>query len=223
MPFTGGRNPVDVSGRTIERLSLYRRILGDLARQGAEHVFSHQLAALAGSTPAQVRRDMMALGSQGSPTRGYDTRELINAIGDFLDSPAGQGVFLAGVGNLGRAILAYFGGRRPNLSIVAAFDSDPSKTDRMILGCQCYPIEELSAVARKLRPSVGVVTVPAAHAQAVADEMVATGITGILNFAPIALRVPPTVYVEQVDVTTFLEKVAYFARMTPIRKGEATA
>jgi len=201
-----------ISVKTIGRLSLYRRLLNRLSTSGTQNVYSHQLAALAGGTAAQVRRDMMAIGYMGSPKRGYDVRELIESIGNFLDSAQDQGVALVGIGNLGRAIMAYFTGRRPKLHIVAAFDSDPYKANRVILGCRCYPIAQLAEIVRELNITVGIVCVPANEAQAVADSLVRAGVTGILNFAPVPLRVGPGVYVEDIDMTMSLEKVAYFAR-----------
>ena len=105
------------SEKTIGRLSLYRRLLDRLLGQAKTHVYSHQLAALAGGTAAQVRRDIMAVGYSGSPTRGYEIRELIRCIGSVLDDLHGEGATLVGVGNLGRAIMAYFSGRRPHLAI----------------------------------------------------------------------------------------------------------
>lgn len=204
---------MSVSGKTIGRLSLYRRVLYGLLAEGERNIFSRQLAALAGGTAAQVRRDMMAVGSAGSPTRGYDIEELTHLIGDFLDAPSGQAVALVGVGNLGRAILAYFAGRRPKLSIEAAFDNDPSKYGRVIHGCRCHPIEDLARVVKDRRIAIGVVTVPAEQAQDVADKLCRAGVYGLLNFAPVRLRVPANVYVEDIDVAMSLEKVAYFARL----------
>ena len=201
-----------VSDRTIGRLSLYRRLLNNLAAEGVRYVYSHQLAAMAGGTAAQVRRDMMAIGYSGSPTRGYEVTELIQSIRDFLDAPGGQNAALAGVGNLGRSIMAYFAGRRPNLRIVAAFDVDPYKLNRVIHGCHCYGLDQAVRVVPEMDIQVAIVTVPATEAQAVADTLVRAGVHGLLNFAPVRLRVPPEVYVEDIDMTTSLEKVAYFAR-----------
>jgi len=159
-----------------------------------------------------VRRDMMAVGYSGSPTRGYDVRALVESIGESLDAPEGQGVALVGIGNLGRAIMAYFTGRRPKLSIVAAFDSDPAKINRVIHGCRCYSMIELPEVVRDLAIRIAIITVPSAEAQSVADSLVRAGVTGILNFAPAPLRVPAGVYVEDIDMSMSLEKVAFFAR-----------
>jgi len=208
----------NVSGKTIGRLSLYRRVLYDLLAEGERSIFSHRLAELVGGTAAQVRRDMMAVGSAGSPTRGYDIQELTHSIGDFLDAPSGQAVALVGVGNLGRAILAYFAGRRPKLSIEAAFDNDPSKCGRVIHGCRCYPIEDLVKVVKDRRIAIGIVTVPADQAQDVADKLCQAGACGLVNFAPVRLLVPANVYVEDIDMTMAIEKAAYFARLRAAEK-----
>jgi len=201
-----------ISVKTIGRLSLYRRLLNSLAAGGTRSVYSHQLAVLAGGTAAQVRRDMMAIGYNGNPKSGYDVRELIESIGNFLDDPQGQGVALVGIGHLGQAILAYFTGRRPRLQIVAAFDTDPYKVDRVFLGCRCYPVGQLEEVVRDKQIKVGIVCVPAAEAQTIADTLTRAGVTGIMNFAPVPLRSGGGVYVEDIDMTMALEKVAYFAR-----------
>jgi redox-sensing transcriptional repressor len=199
------------SVKSIGRLSLYRRLLNTLAADNITNVFSHELAAMAKVTAAQVRRDLMATGYSGSPIHGYEVKELIKSIGNFLDSPKPEGVILIGVGNLGRAILAYFAGRRPKLSIVAAFDSDSSKVNRVIQGCRCHPLREMADFIRENSIKVAIITVPAGEAQNVANELVHAGIKGILNFAPVRLHVPEGIYVEDNDITMSLEKVAYFS------------
>ncbi len=210
------------SHKTIGRLSLYRRLLYGLLQTGARYVHSHQLASLAEVTAAQVRRDLMAVGCCGTPRRGYDVQDLIESIGVLLDAPETQGVALVGIGNLGRAILAYFPGRRPKLEIVAAFDVDPAKVNRKIHGCRCHPVEKLEKIVREKALRIAILTVPASEAQKIADMLVHVGVRGIVNFAPMPLHVPPCVYVENVDMTMSLEKVAYFARREGL-KGDASA
>jgi redox-sensing transcriptional repressor len=201
-----------ISDKTIGRLSLYRRVIGEMLAEGRSHVFSHEIAKAAGVTAAQVRRDLMPTGHLGTPSRGYNISGLIQSISNLLDDPEQEKVAIIGVGNLGRAILAYFLGRRPNLTIVAAFDSDPGKVGRVIHGIRCYSMDQLVDVVRKEGIEVGILTVPARAAQAIADEVIAAGVRGLLNFAPVALRVPPQVHVEDLDVAISLERVAYFAR-----------
>jgi redox-sensing transcriptional repressor len=137
---------------------------------------------------------------------------LTRAIGNYLDAPQGQSVALVGVGNLGKAILSYFSGRRPRLSIEAAFDTDPAKANRVVHGCRCYPLDEMERVIRSRGIELGMLTVPADQAQGVAEKLVRAGVRGILNFAPIRLSLPEEVHVEDIDMTMSLEKVAFFAR-----------
>jgi len=201
-----------MSDRMVGRLSVYRRLLTGLRAESVQNVYSHQLARMAGCTAAQVRRDLMAVGYTGTPTRGYDVLGLTESIGRYLDPPEHQHVAIVGVGNLGRAILAFFANRRPKLSIVAAFDSDPAKVNRVIHGCRSYPIDQLAEVVAREKILVGIITVPAPEAQKVADLLANAGVRGILNFAPVAIHVRDRVYVEDMDITVSLERVAFFAR-----------
>ena len=201
-----------LSGKTLGRLCLYRHILNNLAGEGTRHVFSHELATMAGVSAAQVRRDLMSTQNFGNPTRGYEVRALAEAIGRLIDDRKGESVALIGIGNLGRAILAYFQGRHPKLSIVAAFDWDMAKVNRTLHGCICYPMGELRNVLQRAGIRVAVLSVPASEAQKVAETLVEAGIRGILNFAPLRLRLPEHVHVEDIDFGMSLEKVAYYAR-----------
>lgn len=204
-----------VSEKTIARLSLYRRLLEELAAQDTDSLYSHQLAKMTGKTAAQVRRDIMSTGYSGTPQRGYDVRDLIASIDGFIDAPDGQAAALIGVGNLGRALLAYFTSRRPKLRIVASFDSDEQKVDRVIHGVRCHQMDDLLDVIEEHGVTVGIITVPASDAPKVADQLFKVGIRGILNFAPVPLKAPPHVYLENVDMTASLETVAYYAGKKP--------
>jgi len=207
-----------VSSNSVARLGLYRRLLEELRKGGVQYIFSHQLAPLSNVTAAQVRRDVMPLGCSGNPAKGYAVAELSESIGQLLDAPEGERVALVGVGNLGRAIISYVAGRRPGLAIVAAFDTDAAMAGRVIHGCRCYHLDELPEVVEAEGITVGIITVPAAAAQAVADRLLRAGVRGILNFAPTRLRVPAEVTVEDLDVTLALEKVAFLARQRQGRK-----
>lgn len=201
--------------RTVGRLTQYRRILNELVNEGIECVHSHQLAIRAGATAPQVRRDLMVIGAGGSPKKGYRCATLLENLAAFLDPPSGQKVALVGVGNLGRALLSYFRGRRPGLKIVAAFDADSGKIGTVINECPCYPMEELDSIIQTEQIKVAILAVPAPVAQVVGDRLSLAGVRGILNFSPTALHLPPTVFVENLDVTMSLEKVAFFASKRP--------
>lgn len=201
--------------KTIGRLSLYRRLLFDLGAEGVDQVFSHQLAALAGVSAAQVRRDLMAIEASGIPARGYSVAQLSQDLGLLLDGPSGQQMALVGVGHLGHAVLTYFRGRRPNLSIVAAFDVEPTLVGNRIHGCSCYSLERLDEMIAHHQIRVAILATPASATQAVAERLVAAGVRGLLNFAPVRLHLPSHVYVEHLDITMALERIAYFARQAP--------
>ncbi len=200
------------SEKTIERLSLYRRVLMRLHEEGETVVFSRQLAIPAGVTPAQVRRDIMNLGCSGIPRSGYRIVALLTGITEVFDTPQSQRAILVGIGRLGLALLSHFSGRWRWLHIHAAFDRDPAKCGRIVNGCHCYPVDQLPVVVQERGVGIGIITVPANAAQPVAEQVCAAGVTGLLNFTSVRLNVPPDVFVENVDLTASFEKVAYFAR-----------
>lgn len=204
-----------ISEKSVARLSVYRRLLEGLAGGGDAQVYSHEIARMTGHTPALVRRDLMAVGFTGSSSRGYDAAGLAKAIGTLLDGSGDQMAALVGVGNLGRALLAYFGSRHARVEVAMAFDADPRKTGRVIHGCRCYAVEQMPVRLREAGIDVGVLAVPASRAQAAADGLVDGEVRAILNFAPVRLHVPESIFVENMDMATALEKAAFFARQRP--------
>lgn len=203
---------MELSPKTVERLAIYQRLLAELEAADVDYVHSQAIADMVGNTSAQVRRDLMTIGYSGNPARGYAVRELRLKIETLLDRRARKKAALAGVGMLGRAILAYCELQKPRTEIVAAFDVDPSKIGKLVSGCLCHPLEELPRVVTEHRIDLGILTVPAPEAQRVADLMLLAGITGILNFAPVPLRVPSWARVEQVDILAKLETLAFLTR-----------
>ena len=198
--------------RTVERLSEYRRTLLQSLEDGKTHIFSHELAALHHNTAVQVRRDIMFIGYTSMQRKGYDVRELIDVIGEILDSEKGLNVAVIGVGNLGRAVTTYFIGKRSKLNIIATFDVDTTKIDRVISGVKCYPLSRLKEVVESNNISIAIMTVPADSATEVSMQLVESGIKGVLNFTTVPLHVAPDVYLDEYDMITSLEKVAYFVK-----------
>jgi redox-sensing transcriptional repressor len=200
--------------RTIGRLTLYWRILRDLSSEGKTYIYSHDLASRSRVTATQARRDLMVVGYSGTPARGYDVKKLRDHIEAFVFPAEEQRAIIAGVGNIGRALLKFFLGRRPTLKIVASLETNPDKFGRLIHGCPCYSIENAAGVIREQCITVGIIAVPDKEAQYVSDVYVEAGIRGILNFARTALHVPPGVYVEDIDLAMSMDRVAYFARQS---------
>jgi redox-sensing transcriptional repressor len=195
----------------IERLALYRRLLKAHFRKGKTHVYSHQLAEMAGSTSAVVRRDLMNLGYYGTPRHGYEIKALLDCLDRFFHKPDIKNLIIIGAGNLGRALISYFSQDKAEYNLVAAFDVDSLKINLKFNGCPCYPLEKLDDVISDEKVSIAIITVPTDSAQEIADRLVKNQISGILNFAPVSLTVPESIYVENVDLALMLEKTIYFS------------
>jgi redox-sensing transcriptional repressor len=199
-------------GKTVERLSEYRRqLLGCLA-ENKNYIYSHDLAGLLHITAVQVRRDLMLIGYSSVLRKGYDIRELIDTIGRIIDSDEGLNVAIIGIGNLGRAVTGYFRGKRSKLNIVASFDNDPQKVNKVISGVKCYHTQDMEAMIKDMDIRIAILTIPADYAKSMVEEIVRYGIKGILNFTTVPLNVPSGVYLEEYDMITSIEKVAYFVK-----------
>jgi len=202
-----------IPDKTIERLSMYRRNLILWLKQGRAFVYSHEIAHSLHITPVQVRRDIMLIGYTGTLRKGYDVKELIELIGSIIDTESGKNVAVVGIGNLGKAIISYFNGKRSKLRIIAAFDADPEKTGRLYAGVKTYPMQQLEEIIRSENISIGIIVVPGNKAEEVAERLVTAGIAGILNYTPRPLNVPSHVYLEEYDMITSIEKVAYHSKL----------
>ncbi|MFC2138175.1 redox-sensing transcriptional repressor Rex [Bacteroidota bacterium] len=198
--------------KTIERLSEYRRTLLNLLSKGKTYIYSHELANLHNITAVQVRRDIMLIGYSSVLKKGYEIKQLISVIGEIIDTNQGLNVAVIGVGNLGRAITTYFSGKRPKLNIIATFDVDPAKVNKVVVGVYCHHLNDLENVIREKNISIGIITVPVEQAYDVANKLVISGIKGILNFTSVLLNVPDHVFLEEFDMITSLEKVAYYVK-----------
>ena len=198
--------------KTIERLSKYRRVLLENLANGKTHIYSHELALFQNLTAVQVRRDLMFIGYSSSQKKGYDIKELVNVIGEVLDTDKGMNVGVVGIGNLGMAVTSYFTGKRSKLNIVAAFDIDPQKISRVISGVKVYSVNDLEEIIKKEKISIIILAVPIDAAAATAERLVIAGIKGILNFTTYPLNVPNSVFHEDYDMITSLEKVAYYVK-----------
>lgn len=204
--------PDQISEKIIARLCLYKRILNELQATQVESIYSHELASRAGVTAAQLRRDIMTVGYVGSPTKGYEISGLEQSIGNFLEGKNIGTTAIVGVGNIGRAILAYIGLDTSSVQITACFDQDPAKIGTVIYGTRCYDLEELANRVSQYNIKSAILAVPGPAAQSVAEKLVENNIRGIMNFAPVQLKVPSDVFVDNINLAVSLEKVHYFAR-----------
>lgn len=194
---------------TVARLPLYLRALTALADSGTRTCSSTDLAAAAGVNPPKLRKDLSYLGSYGTRGVGYDVEYLRYQIARVIGQTQDWNVVIVGVGNLGSALSNYAGFSPRGIRIRALVDSDPERIGHEISGHVVRPISELVEVVRDEHVSIGVIATPAAAAQDVADQLVAAGITSILNFAPTHVKVSEGVDVRRVDVSIELQILAY--------------
>jgi len=199
--------------KTIERLSRYKRCLQNLIRDGKEHIFSHELASILHLTPVQVRRDIMLIGHEGTLRQGYHIQSLYDQISGIIDSRDNINIAIVGYGDLGRAIMHYIQGRNSAVNIAAAFDVNPNKIGKYHDGILCFHVDDIVETIREHHISIAVLTTPPEFAQKVADDLVAAGIKGLLNYTTRKVKLPDNIYIEEYDMIMSLEKVAYFVNL----------
>ena len=204
--------PTNIPEKTVERLSEYRRTLLAYHRQGVTHIFSHVLAGTHGITAVQVRRDLMLIGFSSDTKKGYDVKDLIDFIDGILYSEDKMNVAVIGMGHLGQAITKYFNGKQLKIRITAAFDIDPEKAGHTIESIPCYHMNEFEDVVTSKGISIVIVSSSSKTATTLVVPIINAGIKGVLNFTSAPLNFPQGIIVENYDITTILEKVAYFVK-----------
>ena len=200
--------PIRVPESTAARLPLYLRVLNGLVPQ--DLISSEALAAACGVSPAQLRKDLSFVGTRGTRGVGYDVRALRDALAAELGMSHDWPVVIAGGGNLGLALANYSGFAARGMRVVGLVDADVMRVGEVVNPeLRVQPISDLDKIVRRTHAVIGIIATPAESAQAVADQMIDAGVTGILNFAPVVLSVPDTVEVRDLDFGVELQLLAF--------------
>ncbi|OXM88031.1 redox-sensing transcriptional repressor Rex [Paenibacillus rigui] len=199
-----------ISEAVVRRLPVYLRFLNELSKKSVHTVSSQDLGQKLDLNPAQIRKDLAYFGEFGKKGIGYDVDYLIEKIRQILKLDKLIPVALVGAGNLGRALCNYNAYLKDNMKIVAVFDAHESKIGESINNLHVKPMRDLKETIESLHVRIGIITVPAAEAQNVANEFVSAGVEAILNFAPMIIKVPNEVRVHHADFTTELQSLAYY-------------
>jgi redox-sensing transcriptional repressor len=207
--------PRRIPEATVARLPLYYRALVDIAERRISTVSSERLAELAGVNAAKVRKDLSYLGSYGTRGVGYDVEFLLHQISRELGLTRDWPVAIVGVGNLGQALANYKGFGARGFRIAALVDADDDKVGREVDGLTIEPITALPEIVAKRQITIGMIATPAHVAQDVADQLVASGVRSILNFAPAVVTVPDGVSMRKVDLAIELQILSFYQ----LRKG----
>ena len=199
----------DIPDTTVSRLPLYLRCLDQLpSRQ--ETVSSEEIAAALNINAANVRKDFWYLECEGRRGVGYDVEALTSQIGAALGLGVPLNIVIVGMGNLGRALAHYQGFANRGLTLVGMYDTDPGKIGQRVGEMVIRHPHHLAEDVPAQRVSIGVIATPAVAAQGAAEVLVDVGVTSILNFAPVELRVPSGVAVRRVDVATELLILGFY-------------
>jgi len=194
---------------SLKRIFLYRACLARLKMMGVEKVFSYTLANDTGVTPDQVRKDFSEFGIRGNKRGGYEISDLLEKMENIFHRNKDHNIVLIGMGNLGLALSKYSKFVQRNMNIVATFDIDPFK-QKIRSDIPVYSMSRLKEIIDRFKIKVAILAVPEISAQEVSDELVRAGIKGIVNFAPVLLKVPPEVVINNVNLCDELESVIYY-------------
>ena len=202
--------PQAVPPVTLNRLSIYLRCLRRLREQGVRRVASKELAQRFRLSAAQIRKDLAQFGEFGIRGVGYDVDQLFGRLSSLLGVDRQRAIVIVGMGNLGSALARHVGFNNESFAVVGGFDNDDRKVGTSIGHLRVSHISELPEIAAQTCAEIGVLTVPAPAAQRNYDALTGAGVKAVLNFAPVRLRLDPTVPTKNVDLSINLEELGFF-------------
>ncbi len=193
----------EISKSVLKRLPGYVSYLKSMPDTGSPYISATALANALGMGEVQVRKDLAMVSDGGRPKIGYLRESLIEDIEQFLGYDNTTDAVMIGAGKLGQALLDYVGFDEYGLNILAAFDVAP-KEDTTDEGKPILHMDKLESFCKSHKVLMGIITVPAQHAQAVCDRLIACGIKAVWNFAPVHLDVPANILVQNENMATSL-------------------
>lgn len=208
-----------LADNTIERICKVFRYLVTLEKKGVEYASSRDIAKAIGATEYMVRKDISILEAAGYSRKGYEVRSLREALARKAGLGARLKACIVGLGRLGTALADYKNFPESGFEIVAGFDKSVNKLERIQTGIDVFPDIRMKEVIKQKAIELGIITVPAESAQDVADKLVDSGISGILNFSPVNIEVPAHVVHLDMDFTDALRFIA--AKIGSRKKGNA--
>ena len=194
----------------ILRLPLYIRALTQMSEEGQAVISSKSLGDRLQITPAQIRKDLSYFGRFGKQGRGYKIASLIEELTNILGLNRQWNSCIVGVGRLGKAIINYPGFVPEGFKIVAAFDNDESKIGQTVNEIQILPMNKIRSIVKENDIKIAILAVPATIAQSVISDLVDTNVKAILNYAPIAPKVPKTLILRNIDPVLSLQSMTYY-------------
>lgn len=203
------KEQIVISKATIDRLPLYYRTLRLANEEGIDIISSEELGKRLGITPEQIRKDLASFGQFGKKGVGYYVGELKRNVGEILGLDNHWNIAVVGIGHLGAALSNYQNFVSLGFNLVALFDKDPKVIGTTINHVTVESVDELDRIVKERNVHIGIIAVPAPFAQDVADRLVAAGIKGIWNFAPIKMKVPDSTHIVNEDLSVGLSSLSF--------------
>lgn len=204
------RKPNRVSSAVVKRLPKYYRYLDMIASKGIIRVSSQELSSITGLTASQIRQDLNHFGGFGQQGYGYNVEELSSEIESIIGLDKKYNAVVIGIGNIGQAITQYAGFKNSGFKIIGLFDNDKDLVGKKIAGTEISPIDELASFMKANKVHIAIMAVPGEAAQEITDIIVPLGVKGIWNFAPVDLKLPDTVILENVHLDESLYTLTFY-------------
>ena len=212
-----------IPNATIKRLALYRRCFIELYDTGVKRIQSGELSQRIGVDSATIRRDFSYLGELGRQGYGYEVRTVLEAFNNLLQTEETQYAVIVGIGNLGRALLNYFGSDKFNdlvfktpVELIAAFDINEAVVGERVGKLSIHHLNDLKDYIQANQVTYAILTVPPAAAQNVASSLEGLGIKGILNLSSTVINVSNDIHVHEIDLNMELETLFFYV----LQKGQ---
>jgi redox-sensing transcriptional repressor len=206
---------------TVKRLAMYHRCLESMIRNGRTNVSSKDIADLLGIKSSQVRKDLSYFGEFGKRGVGYSADRLLEGVSQILGMRKNWNFCIVGMGNLGMALANYAGLEKSGFFVRALFDNNPSKIGLPMPGeLTIEPVNRLKRLVHEREISIGVIAVPGEVAQEIVDLLIASGVRGIINFAPVRLSIPEGVSIEDIDISVTFRSLAFSMSLDQVRQGK---
>jgi redox-sensing transcriptional repressor len=203
------KGQISISKATIDRLPLYFRTLRVAQDEGIDIISSDELGRRLSITPEQIRKDLASFGQFGKKGVGYYVNELKRNVGEILGLNNHWNIAVIGIGHLGAALANYQNFVTLGFNLVALFDQDPNVIGTTVNHVRIEDARNLVTIVKERNIQIGIIAVPAAFAQGVADKLVEAGVRGIWNFAPIKMSVPDTMHIVNEDLSIGLSSLSY--------------
>ena len=194
----------------VSRLPVYLRALNHMQAQGQQTTSSQELGECVNVSAAQIRKDLSQFGEFGKQGTGYNIVFLIKKLREILKVDRVWDVAVIGMGDMGHALARYQGFTNRGFRVAMVFDNNPTLIGKEVGGFVIQDAKTMVEAIRGAGIKIAMLTVPAAAAQEVADQIIEAGVKAILNYAPISLSVPASVKLQYTDPAIGLQRMTYY-------------